>query len=314
MKPLKADLLLLLVTVCWGSSYLFMKSGLNSVSEFNLIALRFGLAFLVSAVIFHKRLLKVDRVTLRYGIILGIILFGVFAGIMFGLKTTSTSNAGFLVSMTVIFVPILSALIFKEKIPARIIMGVVLAITGIGFLTLDSRLVLQPGDLLCILAALLYAVYILVTGVATKVADTLNLGMIQLGAAAGTGLVFSWIFESPQLPYTREGWISVLVLGLVCSAFGFICQPIAQKYTTPSHTGLIFALEPVFAALFGYLFASEVLPLKGYLGAALVLLGVLVAEIKINRREKRTSSSGKHWFQSLRSVIMKGFHMENSKG
>lgn len=283
MKPLKADLLLLLVTMCWGSSYLFMKNGLDSVSVFNLIALRFGLAFLLSAAVFRKRLRTLDAVTLKFGAMLGVTLFAVFAAIMFGLQGTSTSNAAFLVSLTVIFVPLLSALLFKERIPPRVAAGVVLAIAGIGLLTLSSRLTLNPGDLICILAALLYAVYIIGTGAAAKKVDTLNLGVLQLGFAGGTGLLFSFLFETPHLPHTQSGWLSVLVLSLVCSAFGFITQPVAQKYTTPSHTGLIFSLEPVFAAVFGYWFASEVLPLRGYLGAALVMLGVLISEIKPGR-------------------------------
>lgn len=283
MKPIKADMLLLLVTVCWGSSYLFMKNGLNDVSVFNLIALRFGLAFLLTSLIFFKRLRKITGETLRYGALLGLVLFAVFAFIMFGLHSTSTSNAGFLVSLTVIFVPVLSALVLKERPSKQVIAGVVLAITGIGLLTLNSRLTLKPGDLLCILAALMYAVYILVTGIASRKCDALNLGILQLGFAGGIGLLFSAIFEAPRLPASGEGWMAVLVLGVVCSAFGFVAQPIAQKHTTPSHTGLIFSLEPVFAALFGYLFAAEVLPVKGYIGAALVLAGVLVAELKFNR-------------------------------
>lgn len=102
MKPLKAELMLIVVTMFWGSSYIFMKMGLDTLGEFNLIALRFGLAFVLAAILFHKRLRRIDLRTLKYGALLGFLLLGVFTCITFGLKTTTTSNAGFLVALTVI--------------------------------------------------------------------------------------------------------------------------------------------------------------------------------------------------------------------
>ncbi|WP_042204707.1 DMT family transporter [Paenibacillus durus] len=280
MKARNADLLMMLVTMSWGSSYLFMKTGLDSVSPFNLVALRFGLAFVLCAAIWFKRLRSTDKMTLMYAFVLGFILFAVSASIIFGLGSTSTSNAGFLASLTVIFVPALSAIVLKQKPEAKLIAGACSALIGIGLLTISGPMSIKPGDLLCILAALLYAAHILVTGAAAKTADTLNLGILQLGFAAGFGLVFSFMFEHPRLPESTGGWVSILILSVVCSAIGYIVQSIAQKYTTPAHTGLVFSLEPVFAAIFAYLFANELLPLRGYVGAALILLGVLMAEVK----------------------------------
>lgn len=115
MKPLKAELLLMAVTLFWGSSYLFMKMGLGTLGEFNLIALRFGLAFVLAALLFRRRLRSIDARALKYGALLGFLLLGVFTCITFGLKTTTTSNAGFLVALTVVFVPMLEVLVFRKK-------------------------------------------------------------------------------------------------------------------------------------------------------------------------------------------------------
>jgi drug/metabolite transporter (DMT)-like permease len=279
MKPFKADLMLLIVTVFWGSSYLFMKMGLDTLGEFNLIALRFGLAFLLGATIFHKRLRRINLKTLKYGALLGFLLLGVFTCITFGLKTTTTSNAGFLVALTVIFVPMLQVLVFKNKVGFPQVFGSLLAIGGIGLLTLNASLTVQPGDLLCMLSAVFYAVQILVTGKAVKENDTLSIGILQLGFAGGYALVLSLIFETPTLPSSLPGWTAILALGILCSACGFILQPVAQKYTSPTRTGLIFSLEPVFAALFGYWFVGEKLTMQGYAGAALVLLGIVASEL-----------------------------------
>lgn len=279
MKPLKAELLLLVVTLFWGSSYIFMKMGLGTLGEFNLIALRFGLAFILAAALFHRRLRKVDFKTIKYGALLGFLLLGVFTCITFGLQTTTTSNAGFLVALTVVFVPFLDRFLFKKRIAPSQIFGSVLAIAGIGLLTLNETLTIRPGDLLCILSAVFYAIQIIFTGKAVKECDSLNIGILQLGFAGGFALVLSAMFETPSLPSSLPGWIAILALGILCSACGFILQPIAQKYTTPTRTGLIFALEPVFAALFGFWFAAENLSPQGYAGAVLVLLGIVASEL-----------------------------------
>jgi len=281
MKPVKADLLLIGVTLCWGSSYLFMKLALTSMGEFNLIALRFGLAFVLAGLLFFGKMRRhLNRRMVGYAALLGFLLFGVFACITFGLGTTTMSNAGFLVGLTVIFVPLLSLVWLRHKPEARLLASVVLALAGIAFLTVQTPLGIRLGDGLCILAALVYSVYIIATGWAAKAADALTLGVLQLGFTALFGLVFSMLTEQPHLPDTAAAWGAVLALGIVCSGIGFIVMPIVQQYTSPTHTGLIFALEPVFAVFFGMLFAGETLPLKGYVGAAFLLAGVLIAEVR----------------------------------
>ncbi|MDR7001171.1 DMT family transporter [Neobacillus niacini] len=283
MTQSKANFMLLIVTIFWGSSYLFMKMGLTVIPEFTLIALRFGIAFILAGTLFFRRLLHAGFKTIQYAFYLGTILFFVFISITFGIKTTTASNAGFLVSLTVIFVPLLLALYLKRMPEKRILFGISFALIGIGFLTLHHQFIISFGDFLCIIGALFYAIHIIVTGKLTKDVDSISLGILQLGFAGAWGLLFSLIVEKPQLPSTLDSWVAVLGLGVFCSAFGFVVQTIAQKYTTPTHTGLLFSLEPVFAAFFAFAFAGEMLTAKGYLGASLVLIGVLTAEVDVKK-------------------------------
>ncbi|WP_289136636.1 DMT family transporter [uncultured Brevibacillus sp.] len=289
MKPQsKADLALLMCTLFWGSSYLFMQMGLKDLETYNLIGVRFGIAFLLAAAFFHRRLLSTNRKTILHAFILGAILFGVFATVTSGVKTTTASQAGFLVSLTVIFVPILS-IVLRNKPQKRVFVGAALAMVGIGLMTLSSELQISQGDLLCIAAALFYATHIIVTGRWASQSDTIQLGIYQLGFTALFGILFSILFETPTLPHTPQSWLAVLSLSILCSAIGFVVQTVAQKYTTPAHTGVIFSLEPVFAALFAFLLTGETLTLRGYIGAGLVLLSVLIAEIDLSkwRRNKQ---------------------------
>lgn len=278
-----ANTMLLIVTIFWGFSYLFMKMGLHSIQEYNLIALRFGIAFFLAAVLIPTRIQKVTKEILRYAFILGSILFLVFSCIIFGMKFTSTSNAAFLVSLTVIFVPLLTSLNVKKVPEIKVIIGVSFALIGVGLLTLNSQLRINSGDLLCIAGALLYATHIIVTEKLTKTVDSILLGVFQLGFAGAFGFIFSLFLETPRFPISKQEWLPILVLSVLCSAIGFIVQTVAQQHTTSTNTGLIFSLEPVFAVIFGYLFLGEVLSAQGCLGAILVLCSVIYSQVNWSR-------------------------------
>lgn len=276
---LNADIIMLIVTMIWGSSYLFMKMGLDSFQGFNLIALRFGIAFILAGAVFYKRFIHIDRRTCFYGFLLGTILFFIMSVVTIGLKFTTISNAGFLFSLSVVFVPLFLAIFFRKKPEKKVVLGVAVSITGIALLTLNHELMINSGDFLIILGAVFYAIFIIVTDKLTKNCDSITLGILQLGFAGAWGLLFSLFFEKPHLPNTTESWVAILALSILCSAIGFIGQAYAQNYSTPTHTGFIFSLEPVFAALFAFIFVGETLPVKGYLGAILILVGVLTAKI-----------------------------------
>ncbi len=286
----RADSCIALISMAWGASYLLMKAGLDGLGPFNLIGLRFGIAFLVTALIFHKRLRKATLPVIGRGAILGLTLFGMFSFLMVGLQSTTASTAGFLTSTTVVFVPILQMIITRKKPQGRIIAGVILTVVGIGLMTVQDSLALNRGAVFCLTGALIYAGHIILTDRFTQKSEGLLLGILQLGFAGFYGWVASFLVEAPSLPAGTVQWGAVLGLALVCSAFGFVMQPIAQTYTTPERTGLLFALEPVFSALLAFIFLQEILSVQGYVGAALVLVSVFIAAGKPGGRQQVRSS------------------------
>jgi drug/metabolite transporter (DMT)-like permease len=151
----KADWMLALVSMAWGSSYLLMKIGLGGIRPFFLIALRFGIAFVVTALLFCRKMFRTDLRTAAYGALLGLLLFGVFSFLMFGLGTTTASTAGFLTSTTVVFVPLLQALVTKKLPAPRVALGTGMTLLGIGLLTIRESLAMSGGAVECLLGALL---------------------------------------------------------------------------------------------------------------------------------------------------------------
>ncbi|WP_211745794.1 DMT family transporter [Paenibacillus sp. Marseille-Q4541] len=292
-----ADLQMLLVTLLWGSSYLFMKEGLGSVQEINLIALRFGFAFLLLGILFYRKWSCLNWKLVGQGFLLGAVLFTAFIFITYGVKRTSTSQAGFLISLSVVFVPLLTA-VWKKQLPSKkMVVCIMLAVTGISLLTLDQSLSIGSGDILCILGALMYAVYIILSGFIVKNGDAILLSILQLGFAGGIALIFSFIFEQPRLPDTNEAWVAVLGLTVLCSAVAYTLQILAQRHMTSTRAGLIFSMEPVFAAGFALMFYGEKLPWNGWVGACFILSGVLLTEITPRlpqwiRKQKRTEKVG----------------------
>lgn len=280
---LKADLSLVTVTMFWGASCLLTKVGLDGIQAFNLISLRFLIAFALSGLVFRKRLQKVNLVILKHSALLGSILFIVLVFMTFGVKNTSVSNAGFLTCLAGVFIPILSFIILRQKQNPKVMASVALAFVGVYLLTINGALMLNIGDLLCILCSLIFAIHIMITDRLTKADDSISLGVLQLGFVGIHSLIFSFLLETPTLPSSQESWLIVLGLSIFCSAFGFITQTIAQRHTTAAHTGLIFCLEPAFAAIFALIFLKEILTLRGYIGEILLFLSIILVEIDIDK-------------------------------
>ena len=274
----KANLLMVIVTIFWGASYTFMMMGLESLEPYNIVALRCTIAFIVAGLIFYKKMKNINSKTLSYAAIQGFLLFIVFVLSLFGLQTTSASNAGFILSLSVVLVPIFIS-ILERKLPSRaVIIAIVCTMLGIIILTMKESLTFQKGDILVAIAALAYSIYLILNSKFTKSVESISYGVYQLGFTALFGIILTFIFETPTLPSTTTSWIAILGLGLICTAFCFIAQSVVQQYTSPTHTGLIFSLEPIFAAIFAMMFLGELLTMQLILGGCFILLGNFVAQ------------------------------------
>lgn len=273
-------LMMLTASLCWGASYLFMQKSLAEVGPCSLIVWRFGIAFVFSALLFPRTLFSATKAEWKHGLLLGVLLGIAFYAVMIGLRGTTTGNAGFLLGCTSVFVPLLCAL-KSHKWTLRILLAAAVSVSGIGLMTLQSGFRLRPGDLFCMLSALLYSFYIILAGGFLRNDNPLRIGVIQFSgaaAAAGTGVLISG--ETAFLPATLPVWGEILFLGIFCSAAGFMLQMSAQKKLSPEYVSLLYSSEPVFAMILGLIFLAEPLSAGRLGGAALILCGILLSSLR----------------------------------
>lgn len=288
MSLAKANLLLVLVTVAWGSSYIFTKSAVNELTPFTLIAYRFLLAFFAMVIILWKQLYKTNwRVVVAssiQGFLMGIVCI-MFAYVM---SVMDASVAAFIMSTTVILVPIIMVFI-TWKLPTRqVVIGGTITMIGLALFSLEGEVKMSAGMLICLATAFLYAVHIICNNYFSQRMDSLQLGVFQLFFAGFFSLVGALMVETPRIPSSSKGWGALIALALFCSAFALIGQSVAQQYTTAVSTGFIFALEPIFAAILAFMLLGERMNAQEIIGACFILVGVLAANHIPKRFKKNT--------------------------
>lgn len=280
-KQLWADGALLAVVIMWGYTFVAIKNALHEIEPFNFIMIRFVIAFFILALIFYKRLLSAGRETYIAGFKVGIFLFLAYAFQTVGLKYTTASNAGFITGFSVVLVPVFSAVILKSIPSGESILGVILAAAGLFFLSWNAAAPLNPGDILVLFCAVSVAFHILSVGYYTRRTDSIALTVIQIGVVALFSIAGAFIFEKPEIPSSPLVWQAIIVTALFATVGAYLVQNIMQRFTSATHTALIFTGEPVFAGIFGYLLLGETLGRMAGLGCILILCGMVVSELKL---------------------------------
>jgi drug/metabolite transporter (DMT)-like permease len=221
------------------------------------------------------------------GVLVGLALFAGYAFQTFGLRYTTPAKAGFITGMSVVLVPLGQA-IFLHRMPRRnSIIGVALAAAGLSLLTLQANLSVNSGDLLVLACAVAFAAHILLVGRYAPDWPPLRLALVQIVTVAVLSSAAALLLEHPIGWPPGNVWFAAAFTGLLATALAFFVQSRAQQATSPTHTALIFAAEPVFAGLFSFLLIGEVLGPRQFLGSALIVAGMVTAEVRIGREGKQ---------------------------
>ncbi|MBK5093221.1 MAG: DMT family transporter [Actinobacteria bacterium] len=288
----ESEVFLIAITVVWGLTFSLVKESLVELQPFVFMSYRFWLAFIVTGLFCFKKLRKIDRDMLKAGLLLGVLLYGSYAFQTFGLKYTSAGNAGFITGLFIVFVPVLSVLFLKHRPDLKSIIAVVVALVGLGFLSIQPNFHVNSGDFLVLACALSYSIHIILLDGYVKRYDLMLLTFLQMGFLALGNTASGLIFESFVLPRSWIVWLSIIICGVFASAVAFYVQGYAQRVLTPVRTSMVLIMEPVFSVLFGIILLGERLSWRGWLGCGIILTGMLLTEIPTDFIRRRGKEKG----------------------
>ncbi|OGU17721.1 MAG: hypothetical protein A2X61_04465 [Ignavibacteria bacterium GWB2_35_12] len=284
MKAWKAELFLLLMTFIWGGTFLFTKIGLQYTSPALYVIIRYSIALTICLIVFRKNFKVLNRQTFISGIILGLFLGGGFLLQTLGLKYTTVSKSAFITGVSVVLTPIVFWFVEKRKISYWQISGVIIVTAGLWLFTQPDFYNINIGDFLTLLSTFFWAFYITYMDVFTKgksdFKETSLLVIFQFVAALPLALVYFLAFESSNifLVFDKGLLYSLLYNAILASFFLTIIHTSVQRYTTPVKAALIFSLEPVIASYLAFLFLNEFMNAIEFIGAAILLFGILLSE------------------------------------
>jgi len=276
------DLSLAGMTLIWGATFVLVKEAVAEVSTLLFLTVRFAIASAAVFVLFRRQFLApgLGR-SLRGGVLAGCCLFGGYILQTLGLEHTTASKAGFITGLTVPLVPLISAIAYRKFPQISELAGSAIAFAGLALMTVERDILdIGRGDLLVAGCTVAYAFHILTVG---RYAPTTNAGVLivtQIATGALIGAATFWWAEPVRAHWTPTVWVALAVTGLLATALGFSIQTWAQRFSSPTRTALIFSLEPLFAWATSYLLAGEVLSRRAMAGAALIVAGILVVELK----------------------------------
>ncbi|HEV2112673.1 MAG TPA: DMT family transporter [Terriglobales bacterium] len=287
-RSLKAHILLILVTLVWGATFVEIKDALRDISPLLFNAVRMALAAAVLAVIYLPHLKTIDKKVLRSGALVGVFLFLGYEFQTAGLRLTTPSKSAFLTSLSVVLVPVFLKIFWGRKTSAWTVIGVISAFIGLYLLTVpagtgqsglgDLRSV-NLGDLLTVGCAVGFAFQIILVGRATSANSFEAIAFLQAAVAAALMFVSAPLVENIHVLWSGRVIAAILVTGLLGTAAAFTIQAWAQQFMAPTNTALIFALEPVFAWITSYLVLGERLGWRAVAGAGLILAGLVFSEM-----------------------------------
>lgn len=280
----KAEAALLAIAFIWGATFVLVKQALADASTLLFLALRFLLAAAVLALAYRRQLPAASLglgAPVRGGLLTGLCLFGGYLFQTWGLRLTTPSKSAFLTGLAIPLVPLLAALILRVPPTVAELAGIGVATAGMALMTLPGgELAVNPGDLLTLGAAFFFALHLLAVGHYSPRDGFERLSLLQVATVALLALVTFWWVETPFFRPSLTLLGAIAVTGLLATALALTVQAWAQRHTSFTRTAVIFAAEPVFAAATSFAVLGEILTPRGWLGAALILTGILVVELK----------------------------------
>ena len=273
-----ADGILTLTALIWGTGFVVMKNTLSSVPPAAIIAIRYGIATLLAAVLFRRHLKGIARADVARGALVGLLLALAYIVQTIGLDYTTAGKNAFLTTVYVLLVPFASWLIFRQKLSRSNFIAAGLMLAGIGCLSLDGESGgLNIGDLLTLLCGVFYAAHIMAVERCQRKTNTYALIVLQFAFAAALAAVYHLLFER-GLPMSlhMDTVGSLLYLSVFSTTVAMSLQNIGQSMAPASHASILLSLESVFGALASCIFLGEAVTPRMLLGFAVIFAALVV--------------------------------------
>ena len=282
---LRADLLMLLTALIWGTGFVAQTAGMDHIGPYLFSGLRFALGSLclVPLILRNASTARVpepllNRGMLRAGIIMGLALALGINLQQVGLLFTSVTNSGFITGLYVIVVPLLG-LLLGHKTGLGTWLGCLLAVVGMCLLSIGDNFHVASGDWLQLIGAFVWGGHVILVSLFASRHDPIRLAFLQFATCSVVSLLLAVLFEPIALNAIIEAGPALLYGGIVAVGVGYTLQVVAQKHAIASHAAIILSLEAVFAAIAGAWILGEALQLRGYIGCGLMLAGMLLAQL-----------------------------------
>jgi drug/metabolite transporter (DMT)-like permease len=267
---------LILTTFFWGGSFLFTKIGLREIPPTLFVFTRFTLATLIMLIVFARRVTSLNRGIMRRGVIVGIALGLTNLSFVFGIQGTSISRAGVLNNLFVLFIPLITKLVWHDRIGRINLGGIALAAIGIWLLATSGGVGFNRGDLLSTICALFIAGHIITVSKVLRDDDVYLISMVQFGTVAVLSGLTTLAIPLPPFSASPTALMTVLYCAIFPTVFCFTLQNTFQRYVTPTRAGLIYTLDPVWSLLAGLFVLGEHLKSLEWVGCGLIFLAALL--------------------------------------
>ena len=292
-KQLRAGLLLTLTALIWGTAFVAQSVGMNYVGPFTYLFSRslIGGIILIPLIKFMKKDSPAsdqtgqNKILIKGGILCGIALFAASIFQQIGIQYTTVGKAGFITSLYIIIVPVLSIL-WGKKASKKIWLSVSIAVIGMYFLCMNGESQINIGDIFVLLCAFGFSLHILVIDKFSPKVNSIKLSCLQFWICALISFFPMMILEKPEMSHIISAWAPILYAGALSSGAGYTLQIIAQKDIEPTIASLICSLESVFSVIFGWIILNQTLSAQELFGCVLVFLGVILTQIPDRKKAR----------------------------
>lgn len=277
---------LILTTLFWGGSFVFTKIGISEFPPQLFVLARFILATLIMLAICSTRLKRLNSKTALRGMAVGIALGLTNLSFVFGIQGTSISRAGILNNLFVLFIPVITVIIWREKLGPVNMAGIALAVTGIVLLATGGGNGFSRGDIISTFCAFMIACHIISVSKVLRNDDVFLVTLVQFATVSAIAGTAALLFPLPAFKLTSAAALSVTYCAIFPTVICFTLQNIYQRYVTPTRAGLIYTLDPVWSLIAGFFVLGERLNNREWLGCGIIFLAALLPLLSRLHAEK----------------------------